>query len=551
MKSAIRFTFAAVCFCALSASAQSFGSWGIGSSDNHTTLTIKPAGSCVVTSESVQPRKATELQVRSWERFAKARENAEDEDAVAPPPPAADQKPLSDDELAKKIREMHSKRFDTDEEIEQKIETLEVTTNSVRMVTSRSFGSLRELLGESPWSWGPSQLMIENARFEMDTNGLLRITFTPSQGGERYAKSVARQWKSGKTKFEWKLVLPGKVVSSGLPETRDNATSVSLDSEKQASIDAVLKIIGTPIVVTAQPGGIKLDEALESKKLYGAGRRDSRTEPDLPITDAGPGFVAEPVGVTVTTIYYFPEGEKNAKDRPAYDYGMQTTGTVVSAKLFPPKGRTIRSVSGVRVVKAKDDKGRSIVGAASGNAEDEVSSVETMMFDSGNSDKSGVARLDLRLGLPAGDAQTIEELEAEGVVLSIGGWNEMTLTNVQVDAKKEIDLGEVLPGAKLIITKVTSKKPQTIVQAQLEGPPAVNQLDVKLKTTQRNAQSHLSERRTTTAGGKTKRSITVQGYEFDMERGNAASPPPTLIVRFPQDSKRERVRFKLTALDLL
>jgi len=43
-------------------------------------------------------------------------------------------------------------------------------------------------------------------------------------------------------------------------------------------------------------------------------------------------------------------------------FGLGSTGAVVSAKLFPPKGREIKSVSGLRVTAAKDDKGRSIPG---------------------------------------------------------------------------------------------------------------------------------------------------------------------------------------------
>ena len=91
---------------------------------------------------------------------------------------------------------MYSTRLDTEEESGQKIETLEVATHSVRVVMSQSFGSLKYFFGVSPWSWGPSLLMIENTQIETDTNGLLRVTFTPSKGGERYSKNMARQWKS-------------------------------------------------------------------------------------------------------------------------------------------------------------------------------------------------------------------------------------------------------------------------------------------------------------------------------------------------------------------
>ena len=62
--------------------------------------------------------------------------------------------------------------------------------------------------------------------------------------------------------------------------------------------------------------------------------------------------------------------------------------------------------------------------------------------------------------------------------------------------------------------------------------------------------SNMSERRSTTSGNKTTRNITVQSYEFEMG-SEAKSTPLTLLVRYPQDVKRERVHFKLNALDLL
>ena len=79
----------------------------------------------------------------------------------------------------------------------------------------------------------------------------------------------------------------------------------------------------------------------------------------------------------------------------------------------------------------------------------------------------------------------------------------------------------------------------------------VSQLEVKVKTSGRmGGQSNLSERRSKKSGDKTTRNITIQSYEFNMD-GEAAGGPLTLLVRLPQNVKRERVKFKLTGLDLL
>jgi hypothetical protein len=60
-----------------------------------------------------------------------------------------------------------------------KIEMVEVSTNSVGVVTSSSFASIKDLLSQSSYNWGPNALMFENARFEIDAIHNLCITFTP------------------------------------------------------------------------------------------------------------------------------------------------------------------------------------------------------------------------------------------------------------------------------------------------------------------------------------------------------------------------------------
>jgi hypothetical protein len=536
------------------ASGQSWGPRFSGEGDVLSTLAIKTDGSCALTNEMVQQRKPLEMQVVAWERYSKRAEGSESEDENAAPAPSQptkpEQKALTNEELASKIRAMYEQRNDSAAEAGQEIEKLEVSTNSVRVVTRHSFASLKELLSQSVYSWGPSLLMFEDARFETDTNQNLRITFTPSRNEARYSKEMSRAWKAAKMKFEWKLVLPGKILSSGLPSTEDSATWVRLDGEKPEMVDAVLKLIAVPLVITAEPGGITLNEPLVSSKLVRAAWRESRSEPNLPITEAEPGFQAEQVGLSLTTIHYFPEGKEQLKHHPtASMYGPESPGTMVSAKLFPPKGRIIRSVSDVCVKAAKDDKGRPILGVADGG--DDTESYRDFSYNSDEQEKSGPARLQLRLGLPAPDAKTIEDLDCEAVALTIGGWKEMLLTNVQADAQKEIDLSEVLPGAKLIIKRISGKKPHTVIEARLEGPAAVSQLEVKVKlSSRRGGSSNVSNQKSSTSGGKTTRNFTLQSYEFEPgEMGK--SSPPTLLVRYPQDVKRERVHFKLSTLDLL
>jgi hypothetical protein len=103
----------------------------------------------------------------------------------------------------------------------------------------------------------------------------------------------------------------------------------------------------------------------------------------------------------------------------------------------------------------------------------------------------------------------------------------------------------------LIIEKIAGKKPRKTIEATLEGPKEVSQIELRLKqSSRRGGQSYMNERRTKAVGNKTTRTVTVQGYEMDVDV-EADGGPSTLLVRYPQDLKRERVHFKITALDLL
>jgi hypothetical protein len=83
------------------------------------------------------------------------------------------------------------------------------------------------------------------------------------------------------------------------------------------------------------------------------------------------------------------------------------------------------------------------------------------------------------------------------------------------------------------------------------GLAIINRLEVSAKLSNRRArQSLMSERRSTTSGNRTTRTVTIRAHEFKMGE-EAKNAPHTLLVRCPQDTNRERVRFKLNALDLL
>jgi hypothetical protein len=354
-------------------------------------------------------------------------------------------------------------------------------------------------------------------------------------------------------KTEFKIIFPGKVISSGFPAIENSATGLSVDGKNDASVDAMLKFYAAPTVITAEAGGLKLEQPLESKKLMRSGRARGAKADDQPITDAGPGFVAEAQNLTTTTLHIFPGGEDYYKENG----GSSQSGAIVSAKLFAPKGRTLKSVSGVRVLTAVDNKGRSVV--EKNEAGDENDAFPE--FSHGGNEDSAAMEIELRLKLPEPDAQAIDEISAEAVAVTVGKWKEMTLTNLQQNATNEVDLSTVLPGAKMVVTKFSAKNGQVNLTATFKGPKTVEHLDLRANIPgNEHFNSNFNERNSTTKGGTTTRTVNLNGYgeriEIDSNTGtpvsnDGATQAIVLIVRYPDDLRRERVKFNLKGLDLL
>jgi hypothetical protein len=563
MKSLIQWTLALAASAMVlpgngTASAQVYaGSYLGGGGEQHTVLTIQADGGCRLTSETVESRTLAEQQLRMQERFQQGAEDAED---MAPPESLPDAgsaatneavkvKPFTDEELVKKLTgQMNEDDGDNADDSGQKFK-IEAKKDTVVITATRSFSSLEELLKENGSIFDAGGVYFENVRFETDTNGLLRLTLLPRNGMERYQKNILSALKLSGARSELKLVFPGPVVASGFTAMATNATWLAVDGKKNETLDAMMKLYAAPTVITAEAGGLKLAQPLESKKLRRSSPRRAAADGDLPVTDAGPGFVAEAQSITTTTLHVFPGGENYFKQ--SRGFGTQT-GAVVNAKLFAPKGRTLQSVSDVRVLTAVDDQGRSV--AVEPEADENTSTVE---YSGGSSEAATAMQIQLHLKLPPPDAQVIEAISAEAVATTAGTWKEMTLTNLQEsamnlqgNATNEIDLAAVLPGAKLTITKFSLKNNQVQIAARLQGPRTVRHLDLRAQIPGNdNFSSNLSERSSRTKDGETTRMVNLQGFAFG---GEGASPATVVLtVRYPEDLRRERVKIELKGLDLL
>ena len=118
-------------------------------------------------------------------------------------------------------------------------------------------------------------------------------------------------------------------------------------------------------------------------------------------------------------------------------------------------------------------------------------------------------------------------------------------------ATNELDLGEVLAGAKLVIAKAAFKNNQLNIQAQIKGPVTIQKLDIQAKIPGSDGfNGYLSERKFTARDNASIRTVGIQGY--DSTGGNSPDLRQiVLVIRYPQDLKRERLNFKLKSLDLL
>ena len=503
------------------------------------TLAIRPDGTCSYTNVSLAPRAALEQQMRMMDRYLKDSETADD----ATPPVAdtkeTETKPFTDDELIKKIEA--SKDDDSETSPDEKL-TVTITNGMVRLQTVRSFDSLEDMLRDSSALW-ESGVGFQYARFETETNGQVRVTFSVEPEMPRYFKTMRASLKLMGTKGEFRLILPGKILTSALPVIQGNMTSFTLDGKKDESLDAAAKLYEAPVVITAEAGGLKIPQPLDSKTIRRTNPEDGKGVSDLPLTDAGPGFLAEPESITTSTLNVFPEGKDFFKEGSG-QYMAKQTGATISAKIFAPKGRILQSLSGVKVVKAVDDKGRTIAPAESdegGQAKADFS------MDSMGSGKSESLSVQLALRLPATDAQAINEVDAEAIAVTAGTWKTMSVTNLQA-TNNEIDLSAVLPGAKMIITKFTSKKNEYTIQAEIKGPPTVKRIDFQTKIPGIDeSNSSSNDRRLNTKAGISTRVIDIRVYNYSDQE---PAGPMVLVVRYPQDLRRERVQIKLTGLDL-
>jgi len=536
------------------------------------TVAISENGTVKVTETIAVDRKLAEQQIAMMDRQESGGEEEDSEGvtsapaptpaptpapAVAPAGAPADAQARQDAALAAKIRDM----MESDpplrgaEGVDFKIESIEVTKDIVRVAFSLVFADLKEFVAGAPEVLG-REAGFGNWVLDKDDAGKLRLTLNSSRSegmSPRESKQMRSMLTASGFKAGLKIVMPGKVLSSTLPETRDNETSFSVDASRPESLDAMEKILTQKQVIVSEPGKLAMDSLpLDSAKLAAESRVRASPGAGLPIVDAGPGYAAEPLGITTTVVHVFPEAEKVLKGRARAMLADAQAGCTIEAQLYAPKGRNLLEVGSARVLKAVDDQGREVKPLArEGYEEERRSSIRSSRDDD---EEAQTASLTLALALPAPGAKTIAKVEGEIIVTSHAGWQEHSVADLAADPKKEIDLEDVLPGAKMVITKIQEPKGGrgsggSRVTVKITGPALVNQVKVAVGTDAGGTvRSYGQSSMTRTAKDVTTRTLTVY---YEMPQGAAADgKKPVLLVRFPKDLKRERVKFTMESIDL-
>ena len=511
---------------------------GIENAEINTTITIQSNGVCWVRTETLTPR-------ADARRFVGMMELSERmgrlQNAAGAPQPLQSRAATDEAFSARYRKVMEGMWTRLASDTRPVIERVEAGKDQVRLVWTNGFVSLAALVTEGRDLMELGGLSFERMRFEKDGSGHLQVTICNHPQDKRRSQRVVQAWKRMKVKSERRLVFPGKVLSSSLPSTDGTATWLALDWENEETLKAGQKVESmAEVVVVAELGGLRLDQPVESPRQRRGSSRQRWERSDLPVTDAGPGFSATAQSLELTTVRRFP----GAPEEPPEQFRprQKEPGLTVRAQVFPPKGKWIKEVGYPVVVNAVDDQGRVLKARNSGENEQEIQSRYSVS-------RSQPAPVELALELPASNARRLVELSAQVVLSTVGKWRSLSFANIRAGFTTNADLSALLPGAWLAVTNVTVLKGQITILATLSGPLGVR--DIEFTDSQPAAGKiplQALDQQTRTKDKTTTRHVRISGLGFPRSGQPLAA---VLILRIPEDLRRERVQFKLTGLDLM
>lgn len=485
---------------------------------------------------------------------------ANDSEQGAPESSENDQaeRKLAEDIKAMFQEESSSERFD---QMHTEVKQVQVKDDEVEIVTEVRFDTLEALVKYLPFSnaGGP----VERVQIAQTDQGNVKLTITAEGPGEmdaRTRKQYVQMIKAQKLGGSITIVLPGEIVSSTLPVTKASSTSLSLDPQDDDSIDTFFDTLSKPVVIEAKPGALVMDALpLDSDEMEVDWDMHGRTSEDelgadLPITEPAEPYLAEATSVRKVVVRTYPAAKK-FEEQLEYGFGMEhESGCTVKARLFPPRTRYIANVASVKMRKAVDDQGRSIESRPESDAR------FTRYFGMDEQEPGQPTDISVELALPAPDAEAIELIEGEVMLTSFGRWLAHSIDPVKPMPDKPIDLSEILDGATVTILRTATPRPdesdageltEGIIQLRLTGPEAIQHLDLGVKIPGFD-NIHAYERTSSfeRSGEQCIRNVTLEYRPWAFDEMSPARIKPRLVIRFPDDLQRHRVKFKLEAMDL-
>jgi len=563
--------------------------------ERNTTLTITPEGRSVITIEMIAARNLFEQQAKMMgsgggrpdeeDMFAEP-EPEEGADAVEEPAemeadadaeadaapemapagqPEAEESELSeeDQELIDDVKAMILDQLDEDGAAVT-IETVEFIEDKMRIVATMAFDTVADFAASGT---GLEQFIFETMQVDKNDEGNLVFTFNADDDFSEDTEQARMTINASGFKGRFKIVLPGTVLSSSMPQTEGNTTWLAVDANESETVDKFIEVFAAPIEIVCEPGGLQLELPIVTPEGY---RSAGPVEDTADIPEAAEPLIAEGSTVQLQTTYYFPEGEKFREEVERTTYGEED-GLTIRARLYAPPGRNFLSVDSVRAVSAVDDQGRAV--PVDGEEQDRY------VYSSGQFDVEQATEsydITVRLGLPEPDAQAVEELACEAIVETFGDVKQKTLTNIQGDPGNPIDISEVLEGAKLYVWKIKpdpraeeedepGEQPMPVeipnaemdeqasgrVAIKLVGPEDIQKVDLDIEIP---AAGYVHAYRTrsswTTEAGQSEGKIVLyyDGQNIQLPPGETVQL--NLVISRPDDVRREKVKFTIVGLDL-
>lgn len=341
----------------------------------------------------------------------------------------------------------------------------------------------------------------------------------------------------GIPKYALELILPGEITGSSFPETEGSLTRLPIaaasdDRSEKPENKGVKQVQARDLLVfECKKGRFSAPLPMDSRPLMRQAQEEQSYGYGLPLTMAGPGFVAEASRLQFKkTILLNEKAEENPFAR---DEGL--SGSVaISGGLFPPEGRFILGTEKLVFTRAEDDLGRPVGIHSGGNWQ-----------RSHNPEPLPGLEFEVKLDLPDRRARAIERIDGEFVGVTASDFKDMRIRQPE---KGELDASGILAKTTIVIADIKQDEDSAEFQLRIKGPEQIRYLLFSgFCGGEDSGYSQVEEGETRAAKDGFVRTLTLSVGCYG---GSGTELAPGILVRMPVELKRERLAFRLEGMDL-